>query len=196
MKPFSSQSFLQSKINRLLRRSTDDYSKTIGAILRKRGIITEEQLQSALKVQKDKLYTLGKAVRLGQIIVELGYALEEDLVKAVNDEYQISVKTLTDDIRGLVKQKRESFVEALPPPRIPIWLQFFAATMVIIIITIFVMSFFILSQQRERLYNQTLKIGQVSLNYFCGNASIPLLEDNILRPVSYTHLTLPTNREV
>lgn len=181
MKPFSTQSFLQSRINRLLRRSTDDYSKTIGAILRKRGIITEEQLQNALKVQKDKLYTLGKAVRLGQIIVELGYALEEDLVKAVNDEYQISVKTLTDDIRGLVKQKRESFVEALPPPRIPIWLQFFAATMVIIIITIFVMSFFILSQQRERLYNQTLKIGKVSLNYFCGNASIPLLEDNILR---------------
>ena len=181
MKSLSTQNFLQSKINRLLRKSTDDYSKTIGTILRKRDIITEEQLQNALKVQKDKLYTLGKAVRLGQIIVELGYALEEDLVKAVNDEYQISVNTLTDDIGGLVKKKRESYVEALPPTRIPIWLQFFAATMVIIIITIFVMSFFILSQQRERLYDQTLKIGKVSLNYFSGNASIPLLEDNILR---------------
>ena len=181
MKPLSAQNFLQSRINRLLRKSTADYSKTIGTILRKRGIITEEHLQNALKVQKDKLYTLGKAVRLGQIIVELGYALEEDLVKAVNDEYQISVNTLTDDISGLVKKKRESFVEGLPPLRIPIWLQFFAATMVIIIITILVMSFFILSQQRERLYNQTLRIGKVSLNYFSGNASIPLIEDNILR---------------
>jgi len=181
MKPLSAQNFLQSRVNRFLRKSTDDYSKTIGTILTKRGIITEEQLQNALKVQKDKLYTMGKAVRLGQIIVELGYALEEDLVKAVNDEYQISVNTLTDDIGGLVKKKRESFVEALPPTRIPIWLQLFAATMVIIIITILVMSIFILSQQRERLYNQTLKIGKVSLNYFSENAAIPLLEDNILR---------------
>jgi len=181
MKPLSAHNFLQSRINRLLRKSTDNYGRTIGTILMKRGIITEEQLQNALKVQKDKLYTFGKAVRLGQIIVELGYALEEELVEAVNDEYQISVNTLSDDIKGLVKKKRERFAEALPPPRIPIWLQVFAATMVIIIITILVMSFFILSQQRERLYNQTVIIGKVSLNYFSGNSSIPLLEDNILR---------------
>jgi len=181
MKPLSAHNFLQTRINRLLRKSTDDYGRTIGTILMKRGIITEEQLHNALKVQKDKLYTFGKAVRLGQIIVELGYALEEELVEAINDEYQISVNTLSDDIKGLVKKKRDRFAEALPPPRIPIWLQVFAATMVIIIITILVMSFFILSQQRERLYNQTVIVGKVSLNYFCGNASIPLLEDNILR---------------
>jgi len=181
MKPLTAHNFFQSRINRWFRKPTVNYSETIGTILRKRGIITEEQLQNALKVQNDKLYTLGKAVRLGQIIVELGYALEKDLVKAVNDEYQISINTLTDDLRGIVKKKRESFVEALPPPRIPIWLQFFAATMVIISTTIFVMGFFILSQQRERLYNQTLKIGKVSLNYFSGNAAIPLLEDNVLQ---------------
>jgi len=181
MKPLTAQNFFQSRINRWFRKPTVNYSETIGTILRKRGIITEEQLQNALKVQNDKLYTLGKAVRLGQIIVELGYALEKDLVKAVNDEYQISINTLTDDLRGIVKKKRESFVEALPPPRIPIWLQFFAATMVIISTTIFVMGFFILSQQRERLYNQTLNIGKVSLNYFSGNAAIPLLEDNVLQ---------------
>lgn len=181
MKPLTAHNFFQSRINRWFRKPTVNYSEAIGAVLRKRGIITEEQLQNALKVQNDKLYTLGKAVRLGQIIVELGYALEKDLVKAVNDEYQISINTLTDDLRGIVKKKRESFVEALPPPRIPIWLQFFAATMVIIITTIFVMGFFILSQQREILYNQTLKIGKVSLNYFSGNAAIPLLEDNVLQ---------------
>jgi len=181
MKPLTAHNFFQSRINRWFRKPTVNYSETIGTILRKRGIITEEQLQNALKVQNDKLYTLGKAVRLGQIIVELGYALEKDLVKAVNDEYQISINTLTDDLRGIVKKKRESFVEALPPPRIPIWLQFFAATMVIISTTIFVMGFFILSQQRERLYNQTLNIGKVSLNYFSGNAAIPLLEDNVLQ---------------
>jgi len=181
MKPLAAQTFLQSIINRLSGKSPDNYSIAIGAVLRKRGIITEKQLQDALKVQKEKLYTLGKAVRLGQIIVELGYAPEKKLVEAVNKEYQISVKTLSDDIKGLVKKKRESFAEGLPPTRIPIWFQIFAAIMVIIITTISVMSFFILSHQKENLYKQTVKIGKVSINYFTNNASIPLLEDNILR---------------
>jgi adenylate cyclase len=181
MNRLTTQNIFHSKIKKLFGKSSDDYHMTIGEVLRRRGIITEKQLQEALKVQKEKLYTLGKAVRLGQIIVELGYTSEEELVKAVNLEYQISVKTLTDDIKGLVNEKRGSFIEGLPPPRIPIWLQFFAATMVIIITTIFVMGFFILSQQKERLYSQTVKIGKVSLNYFCSNSPIPLLEDNILR---------------
>jgi len=181
MKPLTAQTFLPSRIKKLFWKSPDNYSIAIGAVLRKRGIITEKQLQEALKVQKEKLYTLGKAVRLGQIIVELGYASEEELVQAVSKEYQISVKTLSDDIKGLVKKKRESFVEGLPPTRIPIWFQVFGAVMVIIITTISVMSFFILSHQKERLYKQTVKIGQVSINYFTNNAAIPLLEDNILR---------------
>jgi adenylate cyclase len=181
MNPLTSQNIFHSNIKKLFGRSPDDDRITIGEVLRRKGIITENQLQKALKVQKEKLYTLGKAVRLGQIIVELGYASEEELVKAVNIEYQISVKTLADDIKGLVKDKRGNFVEGLPPPRIPIWLQSFAATMVIIITTIFVMSFFMLSQQKERLYRQTVKIGKVSLNYFSSNSPVPLLEDNILR---------------
>jgi adenylate cyclase len=169
------------RTKKLLGKSPDDSRITIGEILQRKGIITEKQLQEALKVQKEKLYTLGKAVRLGQIIVELGYASEEELVKAVNIGYQISVKTLADDIKGLVKDKRGNFVEGLPPPRIPIWLQFFAATTVIILTTIFVMSFFMLSHQKERLYRQTINIGKVSLNYFSSNSSVALLEDNILR---------------
>lgn len=181
MNPLTSQNIFHSNIKKLFGKSPDDDRITIGEVLRRKGIITENQLQKALKVQKEKLYTLGKAVRLGQIIVELGYASEEELVKAVNIEYQISVKTLADDIKGLVKDKRGNFVEGLPPPRIPIWLQSFAATMVIIITTIFVMSFFMLSQQKERLYRQTVKIGKVSLNYFSSNSPVPLLEDNILR---------------
>lgn len=181
MKLLTAQNFIYSRIKRLFGKSSHNYSLAIGQVLKQRGIITEKQLQDALKVQQEKFYTLGKSIRLGQIIVELGYASEEKLVKAVNDEYQISVKTLSDDIKGLVKKKRESFFEGLPPPRIPIWMQFFTATMVIIITTVFVMSLFILRHQRERLYNQTVQVGKVSLNYFSSNASIPLLEDNILR---------------
>jgi adenylate cyclase len=181
MNPLTSQNIFHSKIKKFLGKSPDDFRITIGEVLRRKGIITEKQLREALKVQKEKLYTLGKAVRLGQIIVELGYASEEELVKAVNIGYQLSVKTLADDIKGLVKDKRGNFVEGLPPPRIPIWLQFFAATMFIIITTIFVMSFAMLSQQKQRLYRQTVTIGKISLNYFSSNAPVPLLEDNILR---------------
>jgi adenylate cyclase len=181
MNPLTPQNIFRSRIKKFLGKSSDDFRITIGEILKRKGIITEKQLQEALKVQKEKLYTMGKAVRLGQIIVELGYASEEELVKAVNIGYQISVKTLADDIKGLVKDKRGNFVEGLPPPRIPIWLQFFVATMVIILTTIFVMSFFMLSHQKERLYRQTIKTGKVSLNYFSTNSSVALLEDNILR---------------
>jgi adenylate cyclase len=41
-------------------------------------------------------------------------------------------------------------------------------------------SYGILDRQREQLYDQTVKIGMVSLNYFANSAPIPLLENNIL----------------
>ena len=181
IKPTAGQNIFLSKIKNLFRKSSDGYRMTIGEILRKREVITEKQLQDALRVQKEKLNSLGRAVRLGQIIVELGYASEEELVEAVNQEYRISVESLKDDIKGQVKERRGSFIEGLPAPRVPIWLQLFAATMFIIILTIFLLSFVTLRQQKERLYGQTIKIGRVSLNYFTSNASVPLLNDNILR---------------
>jgi adenylate cyclase len=63
----------------------------------------------------------------------------------------------------------------------PIWLQLSLAITLIVILTIVLLNFFILSRQKEHLYQQTLKIGMVSLTYFDTNARIPLLEDNILR---------------
>lgn len=181
MKPSTHQNRFTSKIKRLFGKSSNDYRITIGEVLRRRNIITEKQLQYALKLQKEKLNMFGTAIRLGQIIVELGYSSEEELVDAVNKEYLISVESLKDDIKGLVKQKRDSFVEGLPAIRIPIWLQLFTATIFVIITTILLLNFLILSKQKERLYQQTIKIGKVSLNYFSSNASILLLEDNILR---------------
>ncbi len=180
MKSLTGQNIFFSKIKRLFGKTTDYYHRNIGEVLRQRNIITEEQLQHALKVQKEKLYTHGKAVRLGQIIVGLGYASEEELVEAINIDYDISVESLTDDIKELVKEKRGRSAEGLPL-RIPIWLQLFAVTIVIVITTVLLLSFVNLSQQKERLYRQTVKIGKVSLNYFVSNASIPLLDDDILR---------------
>jgi adenylate cyclase len=39
----------------------------------------------------------------------------------------------------------------------------------------------VLDEQKNRLYDQTVRLGMVSLSYFANNASIPLLEDDILR---------------
>ncbi len=181
MKSLTGKNKYFSKIKRLFGKTPDIFHRNIGEVLRQGNIITEEQLQHALKVQREKLYTHGKAVRLGQIIVGLGYASEKELVKAIKENYDITIKSLADDIKGLVNEKRGRFAKGLPPPRIPIWLQLFAVTIVVIITTVLLLSFVNLSQQKERLYRQTVNIGKVSLNYFVSNASIPLLDDDVLR---------------
>ncbi|MBA4349574.1 MAG: hypothetical protein C0415_06270 [Thermodesulfovibrio sp.] len=65
--------------------------------------------------------------------------------------------------------------------RIPIRVKLSIAITFIIWLTIVILSFVILTRQKEQLYLQTIKTGQVSLNYFTNNASIPLLNDDILR---------------
>ena len=64
---------------------------------------------------------------------------------------------------------------------IPIWLQFFVATAGIVALTVVILGYIVFERQKEQLYNQTVKTGMVSLSYFTNNASIPLIEDNILR---------------
>jgi len=64
---------------------------------------------------------------------------------------------------------------------IPIWLQFFVATTGIVALTVVILGYIVFERQKEQLYHQTVKTGMVSLSYFTNNASIPLIEDNILR---------------
>ena len=169
------------KIKNIFKKSSKDYRLTIGEVLKQRNIITKRQLQTALEVQREKLGKFGKAIRLGQIIVELGYATEEDLIEAINYDYQLSVASLNDDIKTLVNEKRHTLIEGLPAVRVPIWVQLFGTTFIIIVITIFILSAVILNRQKERLYDQTIKTGLVSLKYFGSNARIGLLEDDLIK---------------
>ena len=153
----------------------------LGQVLRKRNIITEDQLQTALNVQKDKLIRRGQVVRLGHIIVELGYATEKDLVQAINEHYRLSVESLSDNIKERINKMRGTFAERLPAPRVPIWLQLSLTTIIVILLTTFVLGVVILSRQKERLYMQTVNVGTVSLKYFAENARIPLIQDDILQ---------------
>lgn len=153
----------------------------IGEVLKRSGIITEFQLKIALDTQRETLVQKGRAVRLGQVIVELGFASESDIIRTINTEYQISVTSLADDIRERLSQKYGTYFERLPQPRIPMWLQMAVATTFVVVITVLTLSLVVLNQQKGRLYQQTVRLGMVSLNYFANNAPIPLLEDDILR---------------
>ena len=64
---------------------------------------------------------------------------------------------------------------------VPIWLQFFVASTCIVALTVAILGYVVFERQKEQLYDQTVKTGMVSLSYFTNNASIPLIEDNILR---------------
>lgn len=153
----------------------------IGEVLKRSGIITEFQLKIALDTQRETLVQKGRAVRLGQVIVELGFASESDIIRTINTEYQISVTSLADDIRERLSHKYGTYFERLPQPRIPMWLQMAVATTFVVVITVLTLSLVVLNQQKDRLYQQTVRLGMVSLNYFANNAPIPLLEDDILR---------------
>lgn len=61
------------------------------------------------------------------------------------------------------------------------WMQMAVATTFIVVLTAFTLSMLVLDKQRARLYDQSVRLGMVSLNYFANNAPIPLLEDDILR---------------
>jgi len=152
----------------------------MGQVLLKRKILTKNQLQNALNLQKEKLDRLGQPVLLGRIIVDLGYASEESIVRTINEHYHLSIESLSDNIRELVDQKRGSFWERLPAARLPIWLQLSLVTIAIIVVTIFMLNFVILNRQKEQLYEQTVQIGLVSLNYFANEARIPILEDDLV----------------
>lgn len=56
-------------------------SKQLGELLIERSIINQKQLETALKVQKEK------GGLIGQIFVALGYATEEEIAQAITVQY-------------------------------------------------------------------------------------------------------------
>jgi adenylate cyclase len=153
----------------------------IGEVLKRSGLITELQLKTALDEQRQTLLKEGRAVRLGRIIVDMGYAPEAEIIRAINAEYQIEITSLSDDIRNLLSRKYGTQFDRLPRARIPMWLQMAVATTFVSVITVIILSMAVLNKQKERLYDQTVRMGTVSLNYFANNAKFPLLEEDILR---------------
>ncbi|MCB2147167.1 MAG: HAMP domain-containing protein [Deltaproteobacteria bacterium] len=160
------------------RRSPDDVQ--LGQVLVDRGIITGQQLETALVAQRQRLIETGQAVRLGHMITELRLASESAVVEAINENFRISVASLSDNIRELILHQRGTLAERLPAPAIPIWLKLCIGALLIVTVTIVSFSYFIINKQKAQLFNQTVTVGTVSLNYFVNNARIPLIDDDIL----------------
>ncbi len=152
----------------------------LGQVLVDRGILSDRQLETALDAQRQRLIETGQAVRLGHMITELGLASEAAVVAAINENFRISVASLSDNIRELILHRRGSLAERLPAPAIPIWLKLSIGALLIVTVTIVSFSYLVISRQKERLFDQTVTVGTVSLNYFVNNARIPLIDDDIL----------------
>jgi adenylate cyclase len=146
----------------------------LGQVLLKEKIITKSQLNEALEIQKNKLK------HLGQIIVDNGYATEIEVLQAIANHYRISATTLSEDLEDLIRKRPLTLKDKLSYLRIPIRVKLSIAITFMIWVTILILSFVILARQRDSLYEQTVKTGKISLNYFRNNARIPLLKDNIL----------------
>ena len=160
------------------RRTTDDMQ--LGELLVARGILTDAQLAEALAAQRQRLIEDGQAVRLGHIITELGMASEAAVVATINENFRLSVASLSDNIRELIARQRGTLAERLPAPVLPIWLKLCIGALLIVMVTMLSFSYFVINKQKTRLFDQTVTVGTVSLNYFVNNARIPLINDDIL----------------
>ena len=170
---------LFSSIQHLFRRRSPG-DVQLGQVLVNRGILTDNQLETALAAQRQRLIETGQAVRLGHMITELELASEAAVVEAINKNFGISVVSLSDNIRELILRQRGTLAERLPAPAIPIWLKLCVGALLIVTVTIVSFSYLIISKQKDRLFDQTVTVGTVSLNYFVNNARIPLIDDDIL----------------
>ncbi len=160
-------------------KATEEFDAYLGSILIKRNIIAEDALSHALRVQKE-MFESGRPLHLGLIMVRLGYATEAQVVSAINEQFDLSVDSLSENIAHQIRDKRGQKEGVLPRPRIPIWLQLSMAMALVILLTVTALSWVTLRQQRDQLHSQTVRLGTVSLNYFANNARVPLLEENVL----------------
>ena len=65
-------------------------TKPLGELLLEKGVINKKQLDKSLQIQKEK------GGLLGQILVTLGYATEEEIAQAITIQYGLPYLPLSD----------------------------------------------------------------------------------------------------
>lgn len=161
--------------------ASSPYSYLFGDALLKENLITEDHLKHALYEQSQKLKNEGKVVRLGEMIVSLGYAREEQILQTINRHYRISAKSLSDNIEEMIVKSRLSSKGGMSFLHPPIMIKLVITFLFIMGLTVLTLGYFILDREKEKLYRQTIELGKVSLTYFTNSAKVPLISDDILR---------------
>ncbi len=147
----------------------------VGKLLVDEKLITLDQLEKALAQQQDR------AMRLGQMVVDLGYAKESEVLGVINRHYRLGVSSLEEPWRLGHSAGVAGLADRLRQLRISIRAKLSIAIIFILLATILVLSIVILSRQRDNLYQQTVQTGKVSLAYFTNNAKDPLLNNQSLQ---------------
>ena len=77
----------------------------IGELLIKQGLITENQLQEAIKIQKQQ-----KGSRIGEILIQVGTIKEENFAIALGSQLSVPFASY---MSGLLKPKQDQNLEKL-----------------------------------------------------------------------------------
>lgn len=163
------------RVIRSFKRPAYESKLLLGEALLKDRIITFSQLEKALELQTQN------PKKLGEIIVDQGYASEELIIGTLEKHYGVIISSLSEDVTRQIKKKTPSFKERFSGLRIPISAKFAIAITFAIWLTVLILSFATITRQKEMLYQQTLKAGKISLKYFTNGARIPLLNDDTLK---------------
>lgn len=169
---------LHRRIRRRFRPAGASGPTPIGLLLRQRRMISEEQLFQALALQRERRTCMARPAQLGSILVELGHVAEAEVVSAINEHYGLSLESLSDDVEAGINRRYGGFFRRLSIRPVPIWLKLSVMMILVTTLTIGVLSTMTLREQRAQLFQQTVRSGKTSLNYFIANARFLLLEES------------------
>ena len=158
---------------RRLKLKRDHERERFGQVLLRSNLVRQEQLQDALSHQPQS------GLKLGEQLVQLGHVSEAEILKMVAEHYKISASSLKSDIDRLIKTRSTSFIDRLTFLSFSIRVKLLLSIVVLLVVTIATLSAVVLNKQRQDLYEQSVRMGKVTLRYISGNANIPLLEDNV-----------------
>jgi len=139
----------------------------VGELLVEAKLITREQLRQALAAQESR------SLRLAQMVVEMGFASEQDVLRAIRRHYRIKIAGF--DQPWLLEQEDAGWtLNIFHFLRIPIKTKLSLTVTLILLATIAALGWVTLERQRENLHAQAVRSGKASLGYFASNARLPL----------------------
>ena len=98
----------QTTQNQAFDRAKPDSGAVLGEVLKRKMLITDDQLKRARDEQSVRIRELDQSVHLGLILVEQQYVTEEELLNALEEVKKAEVSTLVD-IKVLPKTMTEGY---------------------------------------------------------------------------------------